>query len=220
MGNEVKPQGVLLVVSGPSGAGKGTICGMLREQLPDLGYSVSVTTRQPRVGEVDGVNYFFKTVDEVKEMIANDEFLEYAEVYGNYYGTPRQFVMEQLNSGKDVLLEIDIQGALQVKEHFPDGVFVFITPPSLDELCARIYKRGTDSEEVIKRRMASAADELTYASKYDYIIVNDIAEKATQKVLTVMEAERYRVARTYFIIDEICKLRLDLEKCKPSKDKE
>lgn len=208
MGNEVKPQGVLLVVSGPSGAGKGTICGMLREQLPDLGYSVSVTTRQPRTGEVDGVNYFFKTVDEVKEMIANDEFLEYAEVYGNYYGTPRKFVMDQLNAGRDVLLEIDIQGALQVKEHFPDGVFVFITPPSLDELCARIYKRGTDSEEVIKRRMASAADELTYASKYDYIIVNDIAEKATKKVLTLMEAERYRVARTYFIIDEICKLNL------------
>ena len=100
---EVKPQGVLLVVSGPSGAGKGTICGMLREKLPDLGYSVSVTTRQPRTGEVDGVNYFFKTVDEVKEMIANDEFLEYAEVYGNYYGTPRKFVMDQLNSGRDVL---------------------------------------------------------------------------------------------------------------------
>ena len=208
MGNEVKPQGVLLVVSGPSGAGKGTICGRLREQMPDLGYSVSVTTRQPRTGEVDGVNYFFKTVDEVKEMIANDEFLEYAEVYGNYYGTPRKFVMDQLNEGRDVLLEIDIQGALQVKEHFPDGVFVFITPPSLDELCARIYKRGTDSEEVIQRRMASAADELTYASKYDYIIVNDVAEKATNKVLTLMEAERYRVARTYFIIDEICKLNL------------
>ncbi|MBQ7882786.1 MAG: guanylate kinase [Phascolarctobacterium sp.] len=211
MGNEVRPQGVLLVVSGPSGAGKGTICGMLREQMPDLGYSVSVTTRQPRVGEVDGVNYFFKTVDEVKEMIAKDELLEYAEVYGNYYGTPRAYVMEQLNAGRDVLLEIDIQGALQIKEHFPEGVFVFITPPSLDELCARIYKRGTDSEEVIKRRMASAADELAYASKYDYIIVNDIAEKATKKVLTIMEAERYRVARTYFIIDEICKLKLKNE---------
>ena len=208
MGNEVKPQGVLLVVSGPSGAGKGTICGMLREQMPDLGYSVSVTTRQPRTGEVDGVNYFFKTVEELKEMIADDELLESAEVYGNYYGTACKFVMDQLNEGRDVLLEIDIQGALQVKEHFPDGVFVFITPPSLDELCARIYKRGTDSEEVIQRRMASAADELTYASKYDYIIVNDIAEKATKKVLTLMEAERYRVARTYFIIDEICKLNL------------
>ena len=109
-----------------------------------------------------------------------------------------------LNSGHDVLLEIDIQGALQIKKRFPEGVFVFIVPPSLDELSARIYKRGTDSEEVIKRRMASAAGELTYAQEYDYIIVNDIAEKAAKKVLTIMEAERYRVVRTYFIVDKIC----------------
>ena len=201
----VTPQGVLLVVSGPSGAGKVTICQILREQLPDLGYSISVTTRQPRVGEVDGKSYFFKTVPEVQEMIAKGELLEYAEVYGNYYGTPRKYVMDLLQSGHDVLLEIDIQGALQIKERFPEGVFVFIVPPSLDELSARIYKRGTDSEEVIKRRMASAASELTYAAKYDYIIVNDIATKAANKVLTIMEAERYRVARTYFIVDEICK---------------
>ena len=201
----VTPKGVLLVVSGPSGAGKGTICQMLREQLPDLGYSISVTTRQPRVGEVDGTSYFFKTVPQVQEMIAQGELLEYAEVYGKYYGTPRKYVMEQLESGRDVLLEIDIQGALQIKKCFPEGVFVFIVPPSLDELSARIYKRGTDSEEVIKRRMASAASELTYAAEYDYIIVNDIAEKAANKVLTIMEAERYRVARTYFIVDEICK---------------
>lgn len=205
MDKNVTPQGVLLVVSGPSGAGKGTICQMLRDQLPELGYSVSVTTRQPRTGEVDGVNYFFKTVDEVKEMIARDELLEYAEVYGNYYGTPRNYVMDLLNSGKDVLLEIDIQGALQIKKRFPNGVFVFIVPPSLDELSARIYKRGTDSEDVIQRRMASAAGELTYAAEYDYIVVNDIAEKAANKVLTIMEAERYRVVRTYFIINEICK---------------
>ena len=201
----VTPKGVLLVVSGPSGAGKGTICQLLREQLPDLGYSISVTTRQPRVGEVDGVNYFFKTVPQVKEMIAKGELLEYAEVYGNYYGTPRKYVEDLLHTGHDVLLEIDIQGALQIKERFPEGVFVFIVPPSLDELSARIYKRGTDSEDVIKRRMASAAGELTYAQKYDYIIVNDIAQKAANKVLTIMEAERYRVDRTYFIVDRICK---------------
>lgn len=203
--DNVTPKGVLLVVSGPSGAGKGTICQLLREQLPDLGYSISVTTRQPRVGEVDGVNYFFKTVPQVKEMIARGELLEYAEVYGNYYGTPRKYVEDLLNAGQDVLLEIDIQGALQIKERFPEGVFVFIVPPSLDELSARIYKRGTDSEDVIKRRMASAAGELTYAQKYDYIIVNDIAQKAANKVLTIMEAERYRVDRTYFIVDQICK---------------
>lgn len=212
MEKTVKPQGVLLVVSGPSGAGKGTICQLLREKLPDLGYSVSVTTRQPRVGEVDGVNYFFKTVEQVKEMIASDELLEYAEVYGNYYGTPRQYVMDLLNAGKDVLLEIDIQGALQIKQRFPEGVFVFIVPPSLDELSARIYKRGTDSEDVIKRRMASAASELTYAAEYDYIIVNDIVEKAANKILTIMDAERYRVARTYFIVDKICKSKKNTEK--------
>lgn len=204
MEKTVKPQGVLLVVSGPSGAGKGTICQILRDKLPELGYSVSVTTRQPRVGETDGVNYFFKTVEQVKKMIAKDQLLEYAEVYGNYYGTPRQYVMDLLNAGKDVLLEIDIQGALQIKKRFPEGVFVFIVPPSLDELSARIYKRGTDSEDVIQRRMASAASELTYAAEYDYIIVNDIAEKAANKILTIMDAERYRVARTYFIIDKIC----------------
>ena len=201
----VTPKGVLLVVSGPSGAGKGTICQMLRDRLPDLGYSISVTTRQPRNGEVDGVNYFFKTVPEVQDMIAKGELLEYAEVYGNYYGTPRKYVMDLLDKGQDVLLEIDIQGALQIKKRFPEGVFVFIVPPSLEELSARIYKRGTDSVDVIERRMASAAGELTYAAEYDYIIVNDIAEKAANKVLTIMEAERYRVARTYFIVDEICK---------------
>lgn len=202
-----KPQGLLLVVSGPSGAGKGTICQMLRDQLPDLGYSVSVTTRQPRTGEVEGSSYFFKTVEDVKAMIARDELLEYAEVYGNYYGTPRKYVMDQLQAGRDVLLEIDIQGALQVKKRFRDGVFVFIVSPSLDELSARIYKRGTDSEDVIRRRMASAASELTYAAEYDYIIVNDIAEQAARRVLTIMEAERCRAARTYFIVDKICHTR-------------
>ena len=166
--DNVTPKGVLLVVSGPSGAGKGTICQMLRDQLPDLGYSISVTTRAPRTCEVDGESYFFMTIPEVKQMIEKGDLLEYAEVYGNYYGTPRKYVEEQLESGRDVLLEIDIQGALQIKKRFPEGVFVFIVPPSLDELSARIYKRGTDSEDVIKRRMASAASELTYAAEYDY----------------------------------------------------
>jgi guanylate kinase len=201
-----KERGSLIVMSGPSGCGKGTVIQEFLKKHKDAWLSISCTSRNTRPGDVPNETYYFITREEFEEKIKNEEFLEYAEVYGNYYGTPRKFVMDQLNAGKDVLLEIDIQGALQVKEHFPDGVFVFITPPSLDELCARIYKRGTDSEEVIQRRMASAADELTYASKYDYIIVNDIAEKATKKVLTLMEAERYRVARTYFIIDEICKL--------------
>ncbi len=198
-----KPKGLLLVVSGPSGAGKGTICGLLRKALPDLAYSVSVTTRAPREGEVDGKDYFFKTVSQVKDMIFRGELLEYAQVYGNYYGTPKPYVMGLLNEGRDVLLEIDVQGALQIKKVFPDGVFVFVVPPTLTELRARIYNRGKDTEEVIEKRLKEATHELRYASKYDYIIVNDIAEKAAGRVLTLLEAERYRAGRTYFIIDEI-----------------
>ncbi|MPM87071.1 Guanylate kinase [bioreactor metagenome] len=200
----MKPQGVLLVLSGPSGAGKGTICQNLRTKRNDLSYSVSATTRTPRKGEIDGKDYFFLTIDRFKEMIANDEMLEYAEIYGNYYGTPRSYVMSILDQGKDVVLEIDPQGALQIKERFPDAVFVFIVPPSLDELTKRIYKRGTDSEEVIKRRLSAATSELAYASKYDYIIVNDDAEKASNRVSNIIDAERNRAVRTFFIVDEIC----------------
>ena len=201
----MKPQGVLLVLSGPSGAGKGTICQKLRENRNDLSYSVSATTRAPRRGEVDGKDYFFLTIDRFKEMIANDEMLEYAEIYGNYYGTPRSYVMNILDQGRDVVLEIDPQGALQIKKRFPDAVFVFIVPPSLDELTKRIYKRGTDSEEVIKRRLSAATSELAYASKYDYIIVNDEVEKASKKVSNIIDAERNRAVRTFFIVNEICR---------------
>lgn len=201
----MKPQGVLLVLSGPSGAGKGTICQKLRENRNDLSYSVSATTRAPRKGEVDGKDYFFLTIDRFKEMIVNDEMLEYAEIYGNYYGTPRSYVMNILDQGRDVVLEIDPQGALQIKKRFPDAVFVFIVPPSLDELTKRIYKRGTDSEEVIKRRLSAATSELAYASKYDYIIVNDEVEKASKKVSNIIDAERNRAVRTFFIVNEICR---------------
>lgn len=201
----MKPQGVLLVLSGPSGAGKGTICQKLRENRNDLSYSVSATTRAPRKGEVDGKDYFFLTIDRFKEMIANDEMLEYAEIYGNYYGTPRSYVMNILDQGRDVVLEIDPQGALQIKKRFPDAVFVFIVPPSLDELTKRIYKRGTDSEEVIKRRLSAATSELAYASKYDYIIVNDEVDKASNKVSNIIDAERNRAVRTFFIVNEICR---------------
>ena len=201
-----KPQGLLLAVSGPSGAGKGTICSLLRKELPELSYSVSVTTRQPREGEVDGRDYFFKTVDQVKDMIFRGELLEYAQVYGNYYGTPKPYVKSLLDEGKDVLLEIDIQGALQIKKVFPDGVFVFVIPPSLEELRARIYKRGTDTDDVIEKRLKAATGELGYASKYDYIIVNDVAETAARRVMTLLEAERYRAGRTYFLVDNMISL--------------
>lgn len=198
------PQGILLVLSGPSGAGKGTICDMLLEKRSSLSYSVSVTTRKPRKGEVDGENYFFVSPDKFQEMIEDKELLEHAEIYGNCYGTPRSYVMNILNSGKDVVLEIDPQGAMQIRESFPDAVFVYIVPPSLNELSKRIYKRGTDSEEVIRRRLSEATTELAYASKYDYIIINDEVDKATDKVTNILEAEKTRAVRTYFIVDEIC----------------
>lgn len=201
----MKPDGLLLVISGPSGAGKGTICKLLRDRLPELAYSVSVTTRSPRVGEVDGKDYFFKSEAEVRKMIFEGQLLEHADVYGHIYGTPKPYVMDLLSQGKDVLLEIDIQGALQIKKVFPSGVFVFIVPPSLEELKARIYKRGTDSLDTIKERLSSATRELGFANAYDYIVINDIAAKATQKVLTILEAERYRADRTYVLVDDIIK---------------
>ena len=196
-------KGLLVVVSGPSGAGKGTICGMLREKMPQLGYSVSATTRKPRVGEAEGSSYFFKTVENFKEMIAKDQLLEYAEVYGNYYGTPREFVMEQLDSGKDVLLEIDIQGALQVKKRFPEGIFVFVVPPSLEVLSERLHGRGTDTEEVIQKRLACTVDELGYAGEYDYVLVNHVAEAETAKLQNIIEAERSRSSRKQYLVDTI-----------------
>lgn len=199
----VQQKGLLIVVSGPSGAGKGTICQMVRDQLPNLGYSISVTTRKPRVGEVDGVNYFFKTIPQVEEMIAKEELLEYAEVYGNYYGTPRKFVMEQLEAGKDILLEIDIQGALQVKKRFPEAVFIFIVPPSLEILAERLHGRGTDTEEVIQRRLASAASEIGYASEYDYVLVNNVAEDEANKMLNILACERNRSSRMQAVVASI-----------------
>ena len=200
-----KPEGILLVISGPSGAGKGTICKALLEKRPDMAYSISCTTRQPRNGEVDGKNYFFKSREEFENMIANDGFLEHADVYGNYYGTPKAYVMDQVAQGKDIILEIDPQGALQVKKNYPNGVFVFIVPPSLSELSKRIYNRGTDAVDVIQKRLSAATSELAYASKYDYIVVNDEVEKATTKVNNIVSTEHLRAGRTFYIVDEIVK---------------
>ena len=204
-GPAVKVRGVLLVLSGPSGAGKGTICQALLKSRPDMCYSVSATTRQPRNGEQDGVNYFFLTKERFEEMIRQDELLEYASVYGNYYGTPCQYVKDKLAQGCDVVLEIDPQGAMQIKKKFPEGVFVFIVPPSPTELSKRIHKRGTDSPEVIDRRLEAAAEELSYASKYDYLVVNDQVETATAKVSAIVTAEKNRVVRNCELIDEVCR---------------
>ena len=183
-------EGLLVVISGPSGAGKGTICKRLLMEMSYLKVSVSATTRKPREGEAEGISYYFIDEEEFIKRINNDEFLEYAKVYGNYYGTPKEEVFKQLKAGNDIILEIDIQGALQVKKNYPMGVFIFILPPSLAELKTRIEGRGTDSKEVILRRMESAYDELNYAFQYDYAVLNDQVEVAAEKIKHIIEAKK------------------------------
>ena len=196
-------QGILIVVSGPSGAGKGTICKELLNNNPNVKYSISATTRQPRTGEVNGVNYLFITKDKFTGMIKNDELLEWAEVYGNFYGTPRQYVLDQLNKGYDVVLEIDTQGAMKVKGKFPEGVYIYILPPSLDELADRIHKRGTDSLEVIKKRLQCVNGELAEAHNYHYIVTNDQVPAAVKKVENIIAAEKLRTIRNAVLIDNL-----------------
>ena len=195
--------GLLVVISGPSGAGKGTICKMLKDKMTDLKVSVSATTRKPREGENEGESYFFISNDEFIKKINDDEFLEYAKVYGNYYGTPKKEVFKQLKAGNDIILEIDIQGALQVKKNYPKGVFIFILPPSLKELQNRIEGRGTDSKEVILKRMKCAYDELDYAFEYDYVVLNDEVEAAVNKIKCIIDAEKSRAIRKKAIINKI-----------------
>jgi len=196
-------KGLLVVVSGPSGAGKGTICKELLDRNPNINLSVSTTTRKPRNGELEGINYFFKERNTFEDMIDDDEFLEHAEVYGNYYGTPRSYAMDKINKGEDILLEIDIQGALQVKEKYPDGVFIFILPPSLKELKNRIIGRGSETEESLITRYGAAKAEMEFAFKYDYGVVNDTVEKATEKVEAILLAEKSRISRIKDIIKNI-----------------
>lgn len=182
-------KGLLFVLSGPSGVGKGTVCKALREVAPELVYSVSATTRAPREGEVDGVNYFFKSREEFEQMIQRNELLEWAEYVGNYYGTPADFVYDTLEKGKDIILEIEVQGALQVKEKFSEAVFVFLMPPSLDELRNRIVGRGTESTETINNRMRAAQDELALIEHYDYAVVNDNVQAACERIRAIITAE-------------------------------
>lgn len=190
-------KGLLIVLSGPSGVGKGTICAALRASTPDLIYSVSATTRPSRLGEVDGINYFFKTKEQFQWMIQNEELLEWAEYVGNYYGTPREFVNATLASGKDIILEIDVQGALKVKQSFPDGVFIFLMPPSLNELRQRIEGRGTESEETIHHRMTVSINELKLLEYYDYAVVNDEIASACQRIQSVITAEHCKSKRIF-----------------------
>lgn len=194
----MKSKGLLVVLSGPSGVGKGTVRQALFETDHDKNqflYSVSATTRQPRPGEEHGKDYFFIKRSEFKEMIENEKLLEYAEYVGNYYGTPVDYVEEMTDKGKDVFLEIEVQGALQVKRRMPDGVFIFLAPPTLRELESRIVNRGTDSKEVIAKRMQQAREELQLMTQYDYVVENDSVENAVKKIQTILNAEHLKTDR-------------------------
>lgn len=189
-------RGLLIVLSGPSGVGKGTVRKAIFDSADnDFHYSISMTTRKMRVGETEGIDYYFRTREEFEALIAAGEMLEYAEYVGNYYGTPLSYVQQTLDQGKDVFLEIEVQGARQVKEKVPDGVFIFLTPPDLSELRSRIVGRGTDAIDVIDERMQVAREEIEMMALYDYAVVNDEVPKAVKRVKEIIEAEHFRVER-------------------------
>ncbi|MBR0589945.1 guanylate kinase [Bacillus sp. FSL W8-0920] len=197
----MKERGLLIVLSGPSGVGKGTVRqAIFSQEDTRFEYSISVTTRKPREGERNGVDYFFKSREEFEHMIENKKLLEWAEYVGNYYGTPVDYVEQTLSEGKDVFLEIEVQGALQVREAFPEGLFIFLAPPSLSELQNRIITRGTESEELIRNRMAAAKEEIEMMDAYDYVVENDDVELACERIKAIVLAEhlrRDRVAPRY-----------------------
>lgn len=196
-------RGLLIVVSGPSGAGKGTVLAHTIANYPTLRYSVSVTTRKPRAGEKEGVNYYFKTLEEFEELLSKGEFLEYQKVYDNYYGTPLSKVRQQLDEGYDVVLEIDVKGALEVKNKYPDAVMIFISPAKRETIEERLRGRSTESEEQLKIRTASAIEEIKQAVFYDYIVVNEDALKGAQDIIAIIEAEKCKVKNNKKFIDNL-----------------
>ena len=194
-------EGLLVVVSGPSGAGKGTLLNLLKDSGDDsIRFSVSATTRTPRKGEVDGQNYFFKTKDEFKLMIENDELFEWVEYCDNFYGTPKKYVEDTVKEGYDCLLEIEVEGAAKVMEAYPECVSVFILPPSFEELRRRIEKRGTEDIEVVNKRLDRARKEIAYVSNYDYIIVNDNLKEAVEGLRGIIKAEKLKLKRNREIL--------------------
>ncbi|MFB4162608.1 guanylate kinase [Alteribacillus sp. JSM 102045] len=188
-------KGLLIVLSGPAGVGKGTVCNALRGIDTGIEYSVSATTRQPREGEVHGVNYFFKTKQEFEQMIEENRLLEWAKYVDNYYGTPLDYVEETIEKGKDIILEIEVQGAKKVKERYPEGVFIFLMPPSLAELRSRIVGRGTENEDLINKRMTVAREEIDMMENYDYVVENDEVDKAVGRIQAIVTAEHCKKER-------------------------
>ena len=199
-----KKKGLLIVVSGPAGVGKGTVDGALIAKHPEIKMSVSVTTRAPRPGEIEGVHYFFRTKEEFDRMIEQDAFLEYMHVFGmNYYGTPKAFVEAEREKGNHVILEIDVQGAMKVKESCPDAVMVFIAPPSLQILKQRLVGRGTETQESIDVRTATALEELKKLPRYDYMVINDVVEEAVADMEAILSAELNRTERNAELISKL-----------------
>jgi guanylate kinase len=197
-------KGLLLVVSGPAGVGKGTIDLSLISRNSDIRMSVSATTRSPRPGEINGVHYFFKTEEEFQKMIESGAFLEYMRVFNtHYYGTPKSFVEQELAEGRSVILEIDVQGAMRVKAAYPDAVLIFIAPPSMSELKSRLIHRGTESSEAIERRFETAFQEMEMVDRYDYVVVNDILDLAIARTEDIIVAERCRVSRNGELIEKL-----------------
>ena len=193
----INKKGLLLVVSGPSGAGKGTICKVLMNRNNDLKLSVSATTRQPRNGEVEGENYYFLTHEKFNDMISKNEFLEYAQTYSNFYGTPKGPVMESLEKGQDVVLEIEMQGARQVKQIYPEAILIFVLPPSLNELESRLSSRGTETKEQMQERLSCAFEEIKQIKDYNYFIFNETNREveAAIEIENIISAEKNRSAR-------------------------
>lgn len=187
--------GMLIVVSGASGTGKGTVCKKILDEMPQLAYSISATTREPRPGEVDGKDYYFLTREKFLDWIDEGKFLEFANVYGNFYGTPFNKIEERVNRGEDILLEIDVQGALNVKQKCPDGIFIFLLPPSLAELKRRIEGRGTETPESLKQRLNNAVAEIKIGLEYNYVVVNDSVDNAVAQIKAVIAAEHCRIER-------------------------
>lgn len=195
--------GLLIVVSGPAGVGKGSVVKRAGELYDNLSTSVSATSRKPRPGEIDGVHYFFKTREQFEAMIEEQRLIEWVEYCGNYYGTPREYVTQELEKGRNIILEIDVEGSMKIKEMFRDAILCFIVPPSFEELARRLRGRRTEDEETIRRRLGRALEEIRYIEHYDYIVLNDTIEDAAQRFISIIRAEQMKSFRNTELIDRL-----------------